>query len=430
MAITINDQPYAWALRGQKLMVIATSTETAQVGFRYGIEVTIGANTYNFLVSAAPDNKLFFDLQPLVDDLRNQELLNQHFATDDTQDDQSKLNVSFTLSEWWIVGGVLTQAEGSEVIGDAILVLNGYFQVIDGYKPNVQTGTQKVKQALTSNTSYAMSDRKTDTHPWYLAASWGSGTGPTSTTGTWIPSYESDYGLLCIPGNDDFLTNNTVLTMRIAIYSSAGVPTTQDITLNGYDIEALPVYPANLNDWTGLTVKPSLFPNWRWYQITIFSGATQKSISYKFYNTAKYGQTDCHNDKIRLGWVNSRGGWDYFNFTKRSEFTDEIERKTYRKVLFNGTTGVFSANDRGLQERRNLAQQVLSITSDYITEEEFLFLRSLMVSNQVTWLTEDAGKPIAIPVKMEDTSYVEKKTRDGKLYNVTLRVRIANEYWT
>jgi len=99
-------------------------------------------------------------------------------------------------------------------------------------------------------------------------------------------------------------------------------------------------------------------------------------------------------------------------------------------VLFNGTTGVFSANDRGLQERRNLAQQVLSITSDYITEEEFLFLRSLMVSNQVTWLTEDAGKPIAIPVKMDDTSYVEKKTRDGKLYNVTLKVRIANEYWT
>lgn len=430
MAITINDQPYAWALRGQKLMIIATSTQTAQIGFRYGIEVSIGANTYNFLVSAAPDNKLYFDLQPLVDDLRNQEALDQHFVTDDTLDDQSKLNVSFTLSEWWIVGGVLTEAEGSDVIGDAILIINGYFQVIDGFKPNVQTGTQKVKQSLTSNTSYAMSDRKTDTHPWYLAASWGSGTGPTSTTATWIPAYESDYGLLCIPGNDDFLTNNTVGTMRIAIYSSAGVPTTQDITLNGYDIEALPVYPANLNDWAGLTVKPSLFPNWRFYQITIFSGAIQKSISYKFYNTAKYGQTDCHNDKIRLGWVNSRGGWDYFNFTKKSEFTDEIERKTYRKVLFNGTTGIFSSNDRGLQERRNLAQQVLSITSDYITEEEFLFLRSLMVSNQVTWLTEDEGKPIAIPVKMDDTSYVEKKTRDGKLYNVTLKVRIANQYWT
>ncbi len=166
-------------------------------------------------------------------------------------------------SQLWITisgGGAAGSSGGTGgTIGfNSVLIINGYFQVIDGYKPNVQTGTQKVKQALTSNTSYAMSDRTTDTHPWYLAASWGSGTGPTSTTGAWIPSYESDYGLLCIPGNDDFLTNNTVVTMRIAIYSSAGVPTTQDITLNGYDIEALPVYPANLNDWTGLTVKPSL----------------------------------------------------------------------------------------------------------------------------------------------------------------------------
>jgi len=131
-----------------------------------------------------------------------------------------------------------------------------------------------------------------------------------------------------------------------------------------------------------------------------------------------------------LGWVNSRGGWDYFNFTKRSEITDEIERKNYRKVLFNGTTSVFSANDRGLVERRNMVQQVLSVTSDYISEGEFKFLRSLLVSNQVTWLTEDAGKSVEVPVKLDDTTYTEKKTRDGKLYNVTFKVRIANEYWT
>jgi hypothetical protein len=31
---------------------------------------------------------------------------------------------------------------------------------------------------------------------------------------------------------------------------------------------------------------------------------------------------------------------------------------------------------------------------------------------------------------LDDTNYTEKKTRDGKLYNLTLKVRIANEYWT
>jgi hypothetical protein len=429
MAITINDQPYTWALRGQKLMVIATSTETAQQGFRYGIEVDIDGKIYNFYVPAAPDDKLYFDLAPLLDDMRNYEPMDWHFSTDDFQDDESKRSVSVELSEWWLVGGVLTLSEGSEVSLEQMLAVNGYFQVLDAYKPNVETGSQKVKQSLTSTTSLAMSDRKTDTHVFKLAQTWGFGAVPNSSS-TWIPAYESDYGLLCIPGNNYYLSNNDALSIQINIFSSTGMPSSQLLPLNGYDIEALPVYPANLNDWTGLTVKPSAFPNWRLYQVVVRTGATNRSINYTFYNAAKYGQTDCRFDKIRLGWVNSRGGWDYFNFTKRSEITDEIDRKTYRKVLFNGTTSVFNANDRGLQERRNLAQQVLSITSDYISENEFVFLRSLLVSNQVTWLSTDAGKAVAIPVKLDDTNYTEKNTKDGKLYNLTLKVRMANEYWT
>lgn len=428
MAITINDQPYPWAVRGQKLMIIATSTETAQTGFRYGVEVVIDSKTYNFYIPAAPDDKLYFDLNPLLDDMRNYEPLNFHLSTDDTIDDLSKKAISFTLTEWWMVGGVLTEAEGSEEIGVPMIAINGYFQVIDAYKPNVETGSSKVKYSLTSSTSLVMSDRKLTTSPFYkLASTWSF----TAVNSIWLPVFESDYGVLCIPGNNNYLSNTLGDQIKITIYSSAGAPTSTTIPLNGYDIEALPVYPANLNDWTGLTVKPSLFPNWRCYVVTIQTAPnTDNSEQYIFYNAAAYGQSDCHNDKIRLGWVNSRGGWDYFNFIKKSEMTDEIERKNYRKVLFNGTTTVFSANDRGLQERRNIVQQVLTITSDYITEGEFLLLRSLLVSNQVTWLSEDAGKPIEIPVKLDDTNYVEKKTRDGKLYNVTLKVRMANEYWT
>ena len=33
MAITISDQPYTWALRGQKLMIVALSDEVANTGF-------------------------------------------------------------------------------------------------------------------------------------------------------------------------------------------------------------------------------------------------------------------------------------------------------------------------------------------------------------------------------------------------------------
>lgn len=427
--ITIIDQPYSWALRGQKLMIIASSDAVANTGFKYGI--TVGTTTlggpFTFFISPSIDTNLYFDLQPLFDAMRNLEPMNYHFATDNTALDGSEVGCSFTIQEWWLVDGILTANPESEV-GNSLVVVNGYFQVIDGYKPNVQTGSQKVKQSLTNTSSYMMSDRNNTTSPFYLSESWGFG---VATNSIWIPVLESDYGVMCIPGNSNWLTNNAATQFRITIFSSSGIPTQQTIALDTHNIEALPIYPANLNDWTGLTVKPSLFPNWRCYTVAILNASNgQCSETYVFYNAHDYGQSDCNWKNMRLGWVNSRGGWDYFNFTKKSEITNEIDRKQYRKVLFNGTTGVFSANDRTLTQRQNLVQQVLTVTSDYITEGEFIFLRSLLASNQVTWITEDAGKAVEVPVNIDDTSYVEKRTTDGKLYNVTLRVRLSNQYWT
>jgi len=427
MAITINDQPYLWALRGQKLMIVAISDEVGNTGFKYGVQVILNGLPYQFYLSPAPDDRLYFDMNPLLDTMRNSEPQNFHFATDNTQVDTSGMTLTFTLTEWWIVAGVLQENAGSAINGDSALAVNGYFQVIDGYKPNVQTGGAAVKQALTNTSSRAMSDRTVNTSPFYLSQSWSLG---VATNSIWIPVLEQDYGVLSIPGNDTYLTNNVVDRYTVTIFSSTGVPTQETIMLNGYDIENLPVYPANLNDWTGLTVKPSLFPNWRCYLVAVLNGATGKSESYIFYNTHDYGQADCNFDNIRLGWVNSRGGWDYFNFTKKSEITNEIERKTFRKVLFNNTTQIFTANDRTLTQRQNLVQQVLTVTSDYITEGEFVLLRSLLASNQVTWLTEYDSKFIEIPVNIDDTSYVEKRTSDGKLYNVTLKVRMSNQYNT
>ena len=434
MALTILDEPFNWVVRGQKIMLIASSTETAQLGFRYGLNITVDAKTYTFYLSPAPDNYMYFDMSPLVDDLRNK---NYHFETDGTFDDLSKYALSAAITEWWLVdvpgqGLVLTENEGSEVTMEGRIVINGAYQVYDGYKPNPEIGNDDIKYVLEVSFNYAMSDRKFGTHSWYLAPTWNAGN-PTAQNIIWIPSYETDYGTLSIPGNDIYMFNNLVDNVRIVLYKANGTTATETLSLNAYDIEAMPVYPANMNEFTGgWTIKPNEVdnPGWRFYEVFARTGSTQSSVKYRFYNAAKYGQKDCHNDVIRLGWVNSRGGWDYFNFIKKSEMNDEIERKKYRKVLFNGTTSIFTSEDRGLVERRNLVQQVLTVTSDFIQEGEFSFLRSLLVSNQVVWITKRNDVNVALPVNLDDTTYTERKTRDGKLYNLSLKVRMANEYWT
>jgi hypothetical protein len=157
------------------------------------------------------------------------------------------------------------------------------------------------------------------------------------------------------------------------------------------------------------------------------TSSVQVSADYIFWNECVYGNCECNWPNVRLAWVGARGGYEYFNFKKKSEYTTEVDRKIYKRPLFNNSPTIFYANDRGLNQRTNLAQRVLTVTSDFITQDEFIYLRGLIVSNQVHLINDD-GTYIA--VNIDDTSYVEKRTYDGKLYNLTLKVRMANEYWT
>jgi hypothetical protein len=127
-----------------------------------------------------------------------------------------------------------------------------------------------------------------------------------------------------------------------------------------------------------------------------------------------------------LAWVNSRGGWDYFNFIKKSEITDNVERKQFKRVLFNGTSSIFTPYDRQLYDRQNIVTQNLTITSDWIQENEYIYLRSLLASNQVQLLTGTDMRPVSLT----ETSFLERRERNGKLYNVTLKLSYSQDYWT
>ncbi len=164
MAITIEDQPYTWSARGQKLMIVASSTNTAQDGFQYGVTVTNYNTTqvFDFYISPAIDGKLYFDLQSLIQ-LRNLEAQGTQLHNLDTgtlDDTAASNNIVFSVSEWWIVAGVLTENAGSSVNSADCIYINQYYQPTDGYKPDPNAGPQNVKFAMTNATSLVMSDRQ------------------------------------------------------------------------------------------------------------------------------------------------------------------------------------------------------------------------------------------------------------------------------
>lgn len=433
MAITIQDQPNAWSPRGQRLLFYLTSDETTQPGFRIRatVDVTSTGQSYIFMLSVDPYGGVIYDIGSLVT-LRNYEDdYNIHSLPDINKEEQGYgwEEYGVTFQEYWTVGGVLTP-QGSPTDPINITVVNGYYQMSDGYKPNANLGSIDVKYALSSAAnSRAMSDRFSNTHNWAQLRS--AYVGVPFSGSIYIPVREADYGQLFIPGDDIVLSANAVDKWRITIVDSAGAShtwTSGSIPALGYTLTTLGAYPANLNDSTTITEKPEDYPGWRYYILTLLNAAgAAVSVRYVFYNAEEWGQWDCRYTPVRLAWVNSRSGWDYFNFIKKNEVTNAIERKQYKQTRWRVSSPFYVSSDRVLTDRETLVTQTLSVTSDWVQENEYVFLRGLLVSNQVHIVNDDGT---FTPCSIEDTSFLERKERNGKLYNIQLKVKYSQDYWS
>ena len=431
MAITITKQPYAFSPRGQKLLFIASSDNSSQAQFKYGVSIVVTglSQTMQFYISPDPNGYFIFDLAAIAA-LRNEdETTDMHaIAFSDyiqEQNGKGKETYSITIEEWWNNAGTFTHNSSADEIVEVVLC-NGVLQPSFGYKPNTNSSTIPFGYAMTSLTARAMSDRFHDTHNWWKASSFAIASVPEAQR-TFIPCLSTDYGLLTVP-TSTLITGNDVVKMTYSIFNSFGATYSYSKTISSADIIHVGIFPMNINADADILSTPANTNNWRYYQI-MFQNTANAAISmrYIFYNAELWGQTDCRNDNVRLAWVNSRGGWDYFNFIKKNEWTNNAERKQYRQVLYRNAPNTFLPTDRQLIDRETIVRRTLQITSDWVQETEFEFLRNLFASKQVQIIQEDGTQ---VPVSIADTSFVEKRERNGKLYNVTLNVTPSQDYWT
>lgn len=435
MAITFSSFPYGWSVRNQKLMVIAASTDSGASGFKYGVTVTDNSNgkIYNFLCDKSPqDDRLYFDLAPLVY-LRNFEPeIDLHDIPCDAFQPEPEGNgfriYNVRVSGWWLQAGVLTEMD--EGYDSDVLVVNGYYQIVDGYRPNPET-----RFALANNQSLVMNDLTTETHTWYYKDSMPFAAVAGKIVA--IPCFLTDYGVFTTPWDGKTnLTTTAAEILEFVLYTGdVDTYTTHSWT---YDpataspnnlIIHVGVYPGNLAAAGDPNVEPPAnYSDWMFYTVQYKTkSGLPKSRKYVFYNAERYGQSDCNHDRVRLGWIGSKAGWNYWNFIKKNEYTNQIDRKRFERTVFDGTGNVHDTNRRTLVDRPTLVERTLSVTSDWVQEAEFEYLRSLFVSNQVSLITDTGGN---IPCSVEDAQFLERRGRNGKLVNVTFTVKIAQPYWS
>jgi hypothetical protein len=424
MAITIHQQPYIFTALKQKLIVVATSTNIGQPGFRYVLTVSNGTTTNIFYVQPNLSGALVFDLNPVVSQamdlsINSTDAVPSIFASTTVQDaatSRNILGISTIIQEGYEVLG-LFEVQATQYPLDGSALINAAFQISDGFNPNPATHF-----ALDSAISYIMSDLVRSTYAMDdMLSQYSLGANTIGITG-----FSDDYGVLTIPADDGTsLTGNAIDDIQIVQFNAAGAPIQTDVlncVIAAGTINHLPLLPSNINDIFGLDA------DWHHYLLNFRnSGGSATARSIAVFKAAD----ECRFDKIRLGWTNSRGGWDYFNFTKRSEESYSVERKRYRKVVGNYATADeaeafnFNTYDRGLTERSPFVEKMMRIRTDFLTEGQFEYLKNLIYSESVYMINP---KGSATPVLIDSNNYTAVKSRSSRKTDLELMLKFSNDY--
>jgi hypothetical protein len=407
MAITIDDQPYEYTPVGQRLMLVASSDNVANAGFRFVFD--FGSFQVNVQPNAA--NKGILDLAPIF-----REQLQHDASLLSVEADKESTSVAFiscTIKEGWLVDGVFTVSGSGMADIDDVYAFLAEYQIADGYKPNPNT-----RYALDGVTKYLMSERTKDTHKWIEASARG-----LSADNVYIPTRVADYGLLYAPSETALLADND---FDIAVYSSYDdddvLIDTQFLALAGDTsiVNVVGAFYANVDANAIVDLTGAKYYTIQFGKEIAFPVYTPASRVYCFYIVPD----DCRFDNVRLGWSNTVGGVDYFNFTKKSELSFNYDRKQFQKVVGSYNTSSFSFNtyDRGTTDRYVNTTKGLQINSDWVSVGEFQLLQTLCRSNDVFIINDDAT---LTPVLVDTQNFVIKDERYSKLYNVTLNLKYS-----
>ena len=253
------------------------------------------------------------------------------------------------------------------------------------------------------------------------------------------------------------VTRTIVKKIRISFYNQSSVQTGAYLDysndkLNGSlswttasprgRIQYTGVGPANIRNNIG-TVPYNNYGDWLYYTVQAYDDDDEEiSQDYKFYK-----QEVCKGfEKIRLTWLNRLGVWDYFNFTKKNVRKVNSKRETYQQIKgsWNEATYIKHGHEGGTKTFKTNSKEVVTLQTDYITEEEAAWLEELFTSTDVFVLPEfttivaqsTAGPSSSVsniinkyiqPCFIKTSSYTRKTTANDKLKQYTIEIEMSHK---
>lgn len=118
-------------------------------------------------------------------------------------------------------------------------------------------------------------------------------------------------------------------------------------------------------------------------------------------------------DLIRLAFLNKLGGIDYWTFNLVSKYRSKVERETIQRVLKYD----YNLGDRGMEVVGQKISEEWEINTDYLSDDDALFVRELVESPEVYFID---GTDL-LPVIITDNAWELKSSLNDQLVQYTLK---------
>ena len=224
--------------------------------------------------------------------------------------------------------------------------------------------------------------------------------------------------------NSGASTNETYDLVQI----NGGPSSNNQMSLIYNNILFFGVFPGNLKNWSTTYNAIGSDIDFYTYKIEDNTGA-DLSKEYKI-------KVNCPTQKgyepVRLCWLNQWGAWDYYTFTLKSTKTISTRGTTYNQLggSWNSNVYRYQMHKGGKKTFRVNAIEKLRINTDYITEEEAVWLEELINSPETYMLLRGYGddqtnsifNDYICPVRLLTKSYVKKTIANDKLIQYTFEI--------
>lgn len=421
MAVTIVKRPNERVIPAYKDTVIVLGDIYALANFvsnyRYILSILIGTETITLKAAPNKEGRGVFNISKIVQDYLQTDkadfadsLKSIHKIDKYSKNKNNLIQVHlFGNAEYDIGAGLQTQYSNTIIATTSgYRFWNGCSEHSEGltfdYTPYILDGTSK--ELLT--TFDAAVDRKarlTD----YGNITFFRGQF-TDLDGTNNSSDVDRFNIIFYDASDSVLLDTTVTNS-----ASNGGTAVNGVNQTEKGLLYFGAYPQNLQDNTGLS-----YPAGTSYY-TVQAENTSGTVLSKIY-TFRIEEADCKGyETIRLTWLNRLGGWDYYNFTKKSVRTTNIKRSPYKANYgsWQATTYDYASFEGGTRNFNVKATEIIEANTDFISELEATGLEELFTSPEVQ-MQNAAGN--FEPVVVTENSYTKQTTANDLLKQYVISI--------